>query len=194
METLLTAIAIIKQSRVFGDERCQALVTSLKDCLVSIQGNYGYRFVSSCFRTIGHLVVHIATKAEDQLVTNAPFSAGVAVVLGKTKGSGTGVATESVSVIENATGSGTEKILLLGTLQECLEDIDNAPAAGRGIRSAPENGKGTESTETDTADLVSLSSIYSPVLFWPTDRRIFFACLVGLLKYMKPSAETTAQI
>uniref|UniRef100_A0A3P8TDI8 Cleavage and polyadenylation specific factor 7 n=1 Tax=Amphiprion percula TaxID=161767 RepID=A0A3P8TDI8_AMPPE len=43
METLLTAIAIIKQSRVYGDERCQALVTSLKDCLVSIQGNYGYK-------------------------------------------------------------------------------------------------------------------------------------------------------
>nr|XP_020464105.1 cleavage and polyadenylation specificity factor subunit 7 isoform X2 [Monopterus albus] len=43
METLLTAIAIVKQSRVYGDERCQALVTSLKDCLVSIQGNYGYR-------------------------------------------------------------------------------------------------------------------------------------------------------
>ncbi|XP_019954478.2 cleavage and polyadenylation specificity factor subunit 7 [Paralichthys olivaceus] len=43
METLLTAIAIIKQSRVYGDERCQALVTSLKDCLVSIQGNCGYR-------------------------------------------------------------------------------------------------------------------------------------------------------
>ncbi|XP_029353906.1 cleavage and polyadenylation specificity factor subunit 7-like isoform X2 [Echeneis naucrates] len=42
METLLTAIAIIKQSRVYGDDRCQALVTSLKDCLVSIQGNYGY--------------------------------------------------------------------------------------------------------------------------------------------------------
>lgn len=40
METLLTAIAIIKQSRVYGDNRCQALVTSLKDCLVSIQGNY----------------------------------------------------------------------------------------------------------------------------------------------------------
>ncbi|XP_041789983.1 cleavage and polyadenylation specificity factor subunit 7-like [Chelmon rostratus] len=43
METLLTAIAIIKQSRVYGDERCQALVTSLKDCLVSIQGNHSYR-------------------------------------------------------------------------------------------------------------------------------------------------------
>ncbi|XP_030270599.1 cleavage and polyadenylation specificity factor subunit 7 isoform X1 [Sparus aurata] len=47
METLLTAIAIIKQSKVFGDERCQALVTSLKDCLVSIQGNYGYSRSSS---------------------------------------------------------------------------------------------------------------------------------------------------
>ncbi|KAM9860670.1 cleavage and polyadenylation specificity factor subunit 7-like [Aulostomus maculatus] len=43
METLLTAIAIIKQSRVYGDDRCQALVTSLKDCLVSIQGNSSYR-------------------------------------------------------------------------------------------------------------------------------------------------------
>lgn len=43
METLLTAIAIIKQSRIYEDERCQALVTSLKDCLVSIQGNYGCR-------------------------------------------------------------------------------------------------------------------------------------------------------
>lgn len=42
METLLTAIAIIKQSRVYGDERCQTLVMSLKDCLVSIQGNYSY--------------------------------------------------------------------------------------------------------------------------------------------------------
>ncbi|XP_057701587.1 cleavage and polyadenylation specificity factor subunit 7-like [Corythoichthys intestinalis] len=43
METLLTAIAIIKQSSVYADERCKALVTSLKDCLVSIQGNGGYR-------------------------------------------------------------------------------------------------------------------------------------------------------
>lgn len=47
METLLTAIAIIKQSRVYEDERCQALVTSLKDCLVSIQGNYGHRCAES---------------------------------------------------------------------------------------------------------------------------------------------------
>lgn len=39
METLLTAISIIKQSRVYQDDRCQALVTSLKDCLISIQGS-----------------------------------------------------------------------------------------------------------------------------------------------------------
>lgn len=43
METLLTAIAVIKQSRVYADERCRALVTSLKDCLVSIQGTYSAR-------------------------------------------------------------------------------------------------------------------------------------------------------
>lgn len=49
METLLTAIAVIKQSRVYGDERCQTLVTSLKDCLVSIQGNYSSRCRLSYF-------------------------------------------------------------------------------------------------------------------------------------------------
>ncbi|KAG7265732.1 hypothetical protein CRUP_005247 [Coryphaenoides rupestris] len=43
METLLTAIAVIKQSRVYEDDCCQALVTSLKDCLVSIRGNYDSR-------------------------------------------------------------------------------------------------------------------------------------------------------
>ncbi|XP_030233372.1 cleavage and polyadenylation specificity factor subunit 7 isoform X1 [Gadus morhua] len=42
-ETLLTAIAVIKQSRVYEDDCCQALVTSLKDCLVSIRGNYDSR-------------------------------------------------------------------------------------------------------------------------------------------------------
>ncbi|XP_061831204.1 cleavage and polyadenylation specificity factor subunit 7-like isoform X1 [Nerophis lumbriciformis] len=47
METLLTAIAIIKQSRIYGDKRCQALVTSLKDCLVSIQGDSGHSRSSS---------------------------------------------------------------------------------------------------------------------------------------------------
>ncbi|XP_064837136.1 cleavage and polyadenylation specificity factor subunit 7-like isoform X1 [Oncorhynchus masou masou] len=44
IETLLTAIAVIKQSRVYGDERCRALVTSLKDCLFSIESkSYGSR-------------------------------------------------------------------------------------------------------------------------------------------------------
>ncbi|TNN86666.1 Cleavage and polyadenylation specificity factor subunit 7 [Liparis tanakae] len=129
METLLTAIAIIKQSRVYGDERCQALVTSLKDCLVSIQGNQGYR---------------------EKTELSARFSAGVAVVLGKTKETGTGVATES------ATENGTEKIPLVGKLQECLEDTDNARGAGRGKRNAPENGRGREITETGTANLTDV--------------------------------------
>ncbi|KAG5270354.1 hypothetical protein AALO_G00191710 [Alosa alosa] len=44
VETLLTAIAVIKQSRVYSDERCRALVTSLKDCLFSIESkSYGSR-------------------------------------------------------------------------------------------------------------------------------------------------------
>lgn len=55
METLLAAIAIIKQSRVYQDERCQALVTSLKDCLVSINGNNSLRFAEST-RTIPPIV------------------------------------------------------------------------------------------------------------------------------------------
>lgn len=75
------------------------------------------------------------------------MATGVAVVLGKTKETGTGGATESESEIENA----TEKILLVG--KECLEDTDNVPAAGRETRNAPGNGKGTEITETDTANL-----------------------------------------
>lgn len=54
METLLAAIAIIKQSRAYQDERCQALVTSLKDCLVSINENSSPRFAESTI-TIPHI-------------------------------------------------------------------------------------------------------------------------------------------
>lgn len=44
IETLLTAIAVIKQSRVYADDRCRALVESLKDCLYSIESkSYGSR-------------------------------------------------------------------------------------------------------------------------------------------------------
>lgn len=50
VETLLTAIAVIKQSRVYSDERCRALVTSLKDCLFSIESkSYGSRCVCVWF-------------------------------------------------------------------------------------------------------------------------------------------------
>ncbi|NXH24525.1 CPSF7 factor, partial [Myiagra hebetior] len=37
IETLLTAIAVIKQSRVASDERCRVLLSSLKDCLHGIE-------------------------------------------------------------------------------------------------------------------------------------------------------------
>uniref|UniRef100_A0A4W2HEQ0 Cleavage and polyadenylation specificity factor subunit 7 n=1 Tax=Bos indicus x Bos taurus TaxID=30522 RepID=A0A4W2HEQ0_BOBOX len=37
IETLLTAIAVIKQSRVANDERCRVLISSLKDCLHGIE-------------------------------------------------------------------------------------------------------------------------------------------------------------
>ncbi|XP_029438110.1 cleavage and polyadenylation specificity factor subunit 7 [Rhinatrema bivittatum] len=37
IETLLTAIAVIKQSKVANDERCRVLLTSLKDCLHGIE-------------------------------------------------------------------------------------------------------------------------------------------------------------
>lgn len=37
IETLLTATAVIKQSRVANDERCRVLLSSLKDCLHGIE-------------------------------------------------------------------------------------------------------------------------------------------------------------
>ncbi|XP_062868767.1 cleavage and polyadenylation specificity factor subunit 7-like isoform X2 [Trichomycterus rosablanca] len=37
VETLLTAMAVIRQSRVYTDERCHALIESLKDCLYSVE-------------------------------------------------------------------------------------------------------------------------------------------------------------
>ncbi|RXM30023.1 Cleavage and polyadenylation specificity factor subunit 6 [Acipenser ruthenus] len=44
IETLLTAIAVIKQSRVSSDERCRVLLSALKDCLHSIEAkSYGSR-------------------------------------------------------------------------------------------------------------------------------------------------------
>lgn len=60
IETLLTAIAVIKQSRVYGDERCRALVTSLKDCLFSIESkSYGSRSVlEKLFRPHGQFFHH----------------------------------------------------------------------------------------------------------------------------------------
>lgn len=66
------------------------------------------------------------------------------VVPGMKRGTMTEVVTESESVIEIA----TEKILLIGKVQEHLEDAENGLGVG--------NGKGTNITETDTANLVIL--------------------------------------
>lgn len=153
-ETLLTAIAIIKQSRVYEDECCQALVTSLKDCLVSIQGNYVDRYV--------HLTLPIPTeklKLRVELtsamtacclrVTHLTrFPTGAAVGHGTKKGVMTEVATES----KNETGIGTEKILMVGKVQEHHEDTENAPGVETGTRTGQGHRTGN-GTETDTANV-----------------------------------------
>lgn len=42
IETLLTAIALIRQSKVAADDRCKVLVSSLQDCLHGIESkSYG---------------------------------------------------------------------------------------------------------------------------------------------------------
>ncbi|XP_043915314.1 cleavage and polyadenylation specificity factor subunit 7 [Protopterus annectens] len=42
IETLLTAIAVLKQSKVSSDERCKVLISSLQDCLQGIESrSYG---------------------------------------------------------------------------------------------------------------------------------------------------------
>lgn len=43
IETLLTAIAVIRQSRVYTDERSRTLVESLKDCLYSVENESSSR-------------------------------------------------------------------------------------------------------------------------------------------------------
>lgn len=64
------------------------------------------------------------------------------------RGTVTEVVTESESGIEIA----TEKILLIGKVQEHLEDAEN----GLGVGTGTGTGKGTDITETDTANLVTL--------------------------------------
>lgn len=168
METLLTAIAIIKQSRVYGDERCQALVTSLKDCLVSIQGDYSYRCVYLCIRKriiflsqsklilkTDHTVVSII------LYQSYPyFSAEKKTETGTEDVKETGTVTERGRGTENGTENVTEVTLLAGKVLEPLEDTENVPGVQTGKRSARGNGKGTGITVTDIANLVSLSQNY----------------------------------
>lgn len=93
-----------------------------------------------------------------QHYTNTHFSAGAAVVQGTKKEteSGTEVVTESGNVIETV----TERILLAGRVQECLEDTETVPErVERGTRSAHGSETGTEIA---TANLVSFPAIIKP--------------------------------
>lgn len=80
------------------------------------------------------------------------FPAGAAGGLG-TK---TGVRTEVVTESRNETGIGTEKILMVGKVQERPEDTENAPGVETGTGIGPGPGKWS-GTETDTAELASVS-------------------------------------
>ena len=45
IETLVTAISLIKQSKVAGDDRCKILISSLQDTLHGIENkSYGARY------------------------------------------------------------------------------------------------------------------------------------------------------
>ncbi|KAG7482194.1 cleavage and polyadenylation specificity factor subunit 7 [Solea senegalensis] len=81
------------------------------------------------------------------------MATGEAVVLGKKKETAIGAVTGSESGIEKE----TRKIPLAGKERECLEDAENVPGVEIETRSARGNVngnvKGTEITETDTADM-----------------------------------------
>lgn len=139
METLLAAIAIIKQSRAYQDERCQALVTSLKDCLVSINGHNSLRFAEGTI-TIPPIVTVQRVIYLPKKIT--PFFPGVIAVPGMKRG------TEVVTESEDDNEIVTEKILVIGKVQEHPEDAETGLGVGTG------NGTetGTDITETDTAN------------------------------------------
>lgn len=58
IETLVTAISLIKQSKVAGDDRCKILISSLQDTLHGIENkSYGARFVT-CYMLATSLLTH----------------------------------------------------------------------------------------------------------------------------------------
>lgn len=55
IETLVTAISLIKQSKVSADDRCKVLISSLQDCLHGIESkSYGSasRYGSAALRPL----------------------------------------------------------------------------------------------------------------------------------------------
>lgn len=87
----------------------------------------------------------LTTAAPGLWVTHlTPFPTGAAVARGTRKG----VATES----KNETGTGTEKTLTVGKVQEHHEDTEIAPGAETETRTGHGHGTGS-GTETDTANV-----------------------------------------
>ncbi|XP_041132299.1 cleavage and polyadenylation specificity factor subunit 7-like [Polyodon spathula] len=64
IETLLTAIAVIKQSRVSSDERCRVLLSALKDCLHSIEAkSYGVQEAAPLPLPLSHSLLGLCPAA-----------------------------------------------------------------------------------------------------------------------------------
>ena len=53
IETLVTAVSLIKQSKIAGDDRCRILISSLQDTLHGIElKSYGSKSVSIYFASV----------------------------------------------------------------------------------------------------------------------------------------------
>lgn len=75
IETLVTAISLIKQSKVSADDRCKVLISSLQDCLHGIESkSYGSasRYCFNCFSS-PHGLGWMALLASNLLVSNPPL-------------------------------------------------------------------------------------------------------------------------
>lgn len=83
IETLVTAISLIKQSKVSADDRCKVLISSLQDCLHGIESkSYGsasrYRF--ACFSSPNGWMALVASNL---LPSNLPLELNYLLTVAK---------------------------------------------------------------------------------------------------------------
>ncbi|CAJ0916307.1 unnamed protein product, partial [Ranitomeya imitator] len=95
IETLVTAISLIKQSKVSADDRCKVLISSLQDCLHGIESKSYDVSVQEKGTTVGH-----EKKAG---VTNRAAEIAMMTITGKEVANEKGIAIGSVIVIEKET-------------------------------------------------------------------------------------------